>query len=109
VEFCLLLPFFSVKVWRIQLAIGVTEEITGPYAVSSRRLNIRYYFIMDLRHPAISEAKSSSPSLIATSVVPVNSFIGGQLQHLPENHVASLAYAFSLYFIQLLPCLFIVS
>ncbi len=84
------------------LAIGVTTGaflqvlLQYPYL---RRLNIRYHFVMELRHPAIFEAKKLfTGALIATSVVPINSFIGGQLAtYLPENHVASLAYAFRIY------------
>lgn len=93
---------FSKRYGVYSLAIGVTTgaflQIVMQYPYL-RRFNIRYSFVMDLRHPAVSQARNLfTGALIATSVVPINSFIGGQLAtYLPENHLASLAYAFRIY------------
>jgi putative peptidoglycan lipid II flippase len=93
---------FSKRYGVYSLAIGVTSgaflQIVLQYPFL-RRLNIKYHFVMNLHHPAISQArKLFTGALIATSVVPINSFIGGQLAtYLPESHVASLAYAFRIY------------
>jgi putative peptidoglycan lipid II flippase len=93
---------FSDRFGVYSLAIGVTAgaflQIVMQYPYL-RRLNIRYHFVIDLRHPAISQAKKLlTGALIATSVVPVNSFVGRQLATtLPEGHVGALAYAFRIF------------
>jgi putative peptidoglycan lipid II flippase len=54
---------------------------------------------MDMRHPAVSEAKRLfTGALIATSIVPINSFIGRIIgSYLPHGQVASLTYAFRIF------------
>lgn len=93
---------FSDRFGVYSLAMGVTAgaflQIVMQYPYL-RRLNIRYHFVMDLRHPAISQAKKLlTGALIATSAVPINSFVGRQLATtLPEGHVGALAYAFRIF------------
>ena len=93
---------FSDRFGVYSLAIGVTAgaflQIVMQYPYL-RRLNIRYHFVIDLHHPAISQAKKLlTGALIATSAVPVNSFVGRQLATtLPEGHVGALAYAFRIF------------
>lgn len=84
------------------LAIGVTAGaliqifIQLPYL---KRLHIRYSFSMNLSHPSVLEAKNLFlGALIATSIVPINSFIGRIIgSYLPQGEVASLAYAFRIF------------
>lgn len=84
------------------LAIGVTAgsllQIVMQYPYL-RRLGIRYRMTLDLRHPAISAAKSLfAGALIATSIVPINSFVGRIIaSYLPHGEVASLSYAFRIF------------
>jgi putative peptidoglycan lipid II flippase len=93
---------FSDRFGVYSLAMGVTAgaflQIVMQYPYL-RRLNIRYRFVMDLGHPAISQAKNLlTGALIAASAIPVNSFVGRQLATtLPAGHVASLAYAFRIF------------
>jgi putative peptidoglycan lipid II flippase len=93
---------FSDRFGVYSLAIGVTVgaflQIVMQYPYL-RRLNIRYHFVLDLHHPAISQAKNLlTGALIATSAVPINSFVGKQLATvLPEGHVGALAYAFRIF------------
>lgn len=64
-----------------------------------RRMGIRYRPRMSLRHPSVREAKALlSGAFIATSYVPINSFVGRVIaSFLPEGEVASLSYAFRLF------------
>jgi putative peptidoglycan lipid II flippase len=64
-----------------------------------RRFRIRYKPVLSLSHPAVKEAKRLfTGALIATSIVPVNSFIGRVIaSYLPHGEVASLAYAFRIF------------
>jgi putative peptidoglycan lipid II flippase len=93
---------FSNRFGVYSLALGVTAgaflQIVMQYPYL-RRLHIRYRFVMDLRHPAISQAKNLlTGALIAASAVPINSFVGRQLATtLPPGHVASIAYAFRIF------------
>jgi putative peptidoglycan lipid II flippase len=93
---------FSDRFGVYSLAMGVTTgaflQIVMQYPYL-RRLNIRYRFVMDLRHPAIAQAKNLlTGALIAASAVPINSFVGRQLATtLPAGHVASIAYAFRIF------------
>ncbi len=84
------------------LAVGVTLGAVAqvilqiPYL---RRLGIRYEMRLPLGHPSLNEAKRLfTGALIATSVVPINSFVGRILaSFLPAGEVASLAYAFRIF------------
>ncbi len=84
------------------LAVGVTLGALSqvllqiPYL---RNHGIRYRMGLPLNHPSLIEAKRLfTGALIATSVVPINSFIGRILaSYLPEGELASLAYAFRIF------------
>ena len=84
------------------LAIGVTLGsalqivVQFPYL---KKLNIRYSATLSMSHPAIGEArKLFTGALIATSIVPINSFVGRIIaSYLPHGEVASLAYAFRIF------------
>jgi putative peptidoglycan lipid II flippase len=84
------------------LAIGVTAGaffqivMQLPYL---RHNNIRYSIAIDLHHPSIAQAKRLfTGALIATSIVPINSFVGRVIaSYLPHGEVASLAYAFRIF------------
>jgi putative peptidoglycan lipid II flippase len=84
------------------LAVGVTAGsvlqvvMQIPYL---RRLKIRYRPILKLGHPSLAEARRLfAGALIATSIVPINSFVGRIIaSYLPQGEVASLAYAFRLF------------
>jgi putative peptidoglycan lipid II flippase len=60
-----------------------------------RRHGIRYSFTLALGHPSVREARNLfAGALIATSIVPINSFVGRVIaSYLPQGEVASLAYA----------------
>ncbi len=84
------------------LAIGVTAGAFIQIAVQYpylRKLGIRYSFFMDFRHPSFTEARNLFlGALIATSIVPINSFVGRIIaSYLPQGEVASLAYAFRIF------------
>jgi putative peptidoglycan lipid II flippase len=84
------------------LAVGVTAGsllqvlMQLPYL---RKLGVSYHFALSLSHPAVQEAKRLfAGALIATSVVPINSFVGRVIaSYLPHGEVASLAYAFRVF------------
>lgn len=84
------------------LAIGVTAGsliqiiIQLPYL---RRFNIHYSWVISLDHPSVKEAKRLfTGAMIATSIVPINSFIGRMIaSYLPHGEVASLSYAFRIF------------
>lgn len=84
------------------LAIGVTLGsmaqiiIQWPYL---RKLNIRYRWSFSIDHPSVLEAKRLfTGAMIATSIVPVNSFIGRIIaSYLPHGEVAALSYAFRIF------------
>ncbi len=84
------------------LAVGVSLGAVAqvllqiPYL---RALGIRYEMKLPLDHPSLNQAKKLfTGALIATSVVPINSFIGRIVaSYLPAGEVASLAYAFRIF------------
>lgn len=84
------------------LAVGVTLGAVAqvllqiPYL---RSFGIRYEMRLPLNHPSLNEAKRLfTGALIATSVVPINSFVGRTIaSYLPAGNVASLAYAFRIF------------
>lgn len=84
------------------LAVGVTIgslfQIVMQYPYL-RRLGIEYRFTLDLKHPAIATARNLfTGALIATSIVPINSFVGRIIaSYLPHGEVASLSYAFRIF------------
>ncbi len=92
----------SKKYGIYSLAIGVSAgaflQIVMQYPYL-RRNNIRYNTIIDMQHPSIAEAKRLFiGALIATSIVPINSFVGRIIaSYLPHGEVASLAYAFRIF------------
>lgn len=84
------------------LAIGVTFGsvlqviVQFPYL---KKLNIMYRMTLSLKHPSVAEAKRLfTGALIATSIVPINSFVGRIIgSYLPHGEVASLSYAFRIF------------
>ncbi|HME45198.1 MAG TPA: murein biosynthesis integral membrane protein MurJ [Syntrophorhabdales bacterium] len=82
----------------VGVALGAVAQIILqiPYL---RGLGIHYRMTLPLDHPSLKEAKRLfTGALIATSVVPINSFIGRSMaSYLPEGGVASLAYAFRIF------------
>ena len=84
------------------LAVGVTLGAVAqillqiPYL---RSLGIHYEMILPLDHPSLNQARRLfTGALIATSVVPINSFVGRTIaSYLPAGNVASLAYAFRIF------------
>jgi len=92
----------SKKLGIYSLAIGVSAgavlQIVMQYPYL-RRNNIRYSATIDMKHPSITQAKRLFiGALIATSIVPINSFIGRIIaSYLPHGEVASLAYAFRIF------------
>jgi putative peptidoglycan lipid II flippase len=84
------------------LAVGVSLGAVAQVLLQipyMRRLGIRYEMRLPLDHPSLKEAKSLfTGALIATSVVPINSFVGRIVaSYLPAGEVASLAYAFRIF------------
>jgi putative peptidoglycan lipid II flippase len=84
------------------LAVGVTAGSLLQVAMQIpflRRLKIGYRPILRLGHPSLLEAKRLfAGALIATSIVPINSFVGRIIgSYLPHGEVASLAYAFRIF------------
>ncbi len=94
----LLSPFMGIY----SLALGVTAGallqvlMQIPYL---RNLRIHYRPSISLAHPAVQEAKRLFlGALVATSIVPVNSFVGRIIgSYLPQGEVAALAYAFRIF------------
>jgi putative peptidoglycan lipid II flippase len=92
----------SHKIHIYSLAVGATVGsmlqiiVQFPYI---RKLHMRYRPVLSLRHPSVMEAKRLfTGALIATSIVPVNSFIGRIIaSYLPHGEVASLSYAFRIF------------
>ncbi len=84
------------------LAIGVTIgsvlqiALQYPYL---KKYKIRYKPSLSLKHPAVLQArKLFLGALIATSIVPINSFVGRIIaSYLPQGEVASLSYAFRIF------------
>lgn len=94
--------FLNKRYGIYSLAIGVTMGsvaqiiIQWPYL---RRFKIRYKKTVSFKHPSVLEAKRLfTGALIATSIVPINSFIGRIIaSYLPHGEVASLSYAFRIF------------
>ncbi|MCX8021567.1 MAG: murein biosynthesis integral membrane protein MurJ [Syntrophorhabdaceae bacterium] len=94
--------FLNNKFGIYSLAIGVSVGsifqlmLQYPYL---RTYNIRYNINFNLKHPALSDVKRLfAGAFIATSIVPINSFIGRMIgSYLPHGEVASLAYAFRIF------------
>ncbi|HOB69821.1 MAG TPA: murein biosynthesis integral membrane protein MurJ [Syntrophorhabdaceae bacterium] len=92
----------SKKLGIYSLAVGVSLGsalqilVQYPYL---RRFKIRYSLSLDLNHPAVNETKRLFfGALIATSIVPINGFIGRIIaSYLPHGEVASLSYAFRIF------------
>ncbi|MDD3845395.1 MAG: murein biosynthesis integral membrane protein MurJ [Syntrophorhabdaceae bacterium] len=90
------------KLGIYSLAIGVSVgsflQIVMQYPYL-RKFGIRYHLALDLKHPAITTAKRLfAGALIATSIVPINSFVGRIIaSYLPHGEVASLSYAFRIF------------
>lgn len=80
------------------VALGSAAQIfvQFPYL---RKFNIRYRIALTLSHPSVTEAKRLfTGALIATSIVPINSFVGRIIaSYLPHGEVASLSYAFRIF------------
>ncbi len=100
--FILAALLLSHRIGIYSLAVGVTAGAAAqiilqiPYL---RRHGVRYRMILPVHHPSISQAKRLfTGALIATSVVPINSFIGRIIaSFLPGGEVASLSYAFRIF------------
>ena len=92
----------SRKMGILSLALGATVGSAAQILVQFpylRKLHIRYRPVLSLHHPSVAEAKALfAGALIATSIVPVNSFIGRVIaSYLPHGEVASLSYAFRIF------------
>lgn len=89
---------FGIYSLAIGSTVGAFLQIVMqiPYL---RRFNIRYSFTFSIDHPAIGEAKKLfTGALIATSIVPINSFVGRVIaSYLPHGEVAALSYAFRIF------------
>jgi putative peptidoglycan lipid II flippase len=90
------------KLGIYSLAIGVTIGSISQIIVQFpylKKLNIRYSMTLSLKHQSVRDARRLfAGALIATSIVPVNSFIGRIIaSYLPHGEVASLAYAFRVF------------
>ena len=84
------------------LAIGVTIGSflqIGMQIPYLRHFNVRYRMTLNMQHPAIIDAKNLfTGALIATSIVPINSFVGRVIaSYLPHGEVAALSYAFRIF------------
>ncbi|MBP1746459.1 MAG: virulence factor protein [Deltaproteobacteria bacterium] len=84
------------------LAIGVTIGSflqIGMQIPYLRQFNVRYRMTLNMQHPALIEAKNLfTGALIATSIVPINSFVGRVIaSYLPHGEVAALSYAFRIF------------
>jgi len=90
------------KIGIYSLAIGVSIGALGqvllqvPYL---RRQGVRYSMVLPMDHPSVKEAgRLFTGALIATSIVPINSFVGRIIaSYLPAGEVASLSYAFRIF------------
>lgn len=89
---------FGIYSLAIGVSLGSVLQIIVQYPYL-RRFNIRYNFSLNLSHPAVGDAKRLFlGALIATSIVPINGFIGRIIaSYLPHGEVASLSYAFRIF------------
>jgi putative peptidoglycan lipid II flippase len=100
--FILVAIILSKKFGIYSLAAGVTLGSAAQIIVQFpylRKFNIRYRITLSLNHPSFAEAKRLfTGALIATSIVPINSFVGRIIaSYLPHGEVASLSYAFRIF------------
>lgn len=102
IVFILFAMLLGNKIGIYSLALGVSVGavlqilVQIPYL---RKNGIRYTGFPSFRHPSVVEArKLFTGALIATSIVPVNSFVGRIIgSYLPAGEVSSLAYAFRIF------------
>lgn len=91
-------PYFGIYSLALGVTLGSFVQVfmQVPYL---RKLGIRYSPVMDLHHEAVKEAKRLfAGALIATSIVPINSFVGRIIaSYLPHGEVAALSYAFRIF------------
>ncbi len=100
--FILAALIFNRRIGIYSLAIGVSVGSLAqvlfqiPYL---RNRGITYSFTLSLNHPSLKEAKNLfTGALIATSIVPINSFVGRIIgSYLPSGEVAALSYAFRIF------------
>lgn len=102
VIFILSAILLSKKFGIYSLAAGVTLGAISQIVVQFpflKNFNIRYSIKLSLKHPSIIEARRLfTGALIATSIVPINSFVGRIIaSYLPQGEVASLSYAFRIF------------
>ena len=102
VIFILAAILLNKKLGIYSLAIGVTLGSISQIIVQFpylKKFNIKYRIALSLNHPSITEAKRLfTGALIATSIVPINSFVGRIIaSYLPHGEVASLSYAFRIF------------
>jgi putative peptidoglycan lipid II flippase len=100
--FILAAIFLSKKFGIYSLAVGAALGSLSQIIVQFpylRKFNIRYKITFSLDHPSVAEAKKLfTGALIATSIVPINSFVGRIIaSYLPHGEVASLSYAFRIF------------
>lgn len=94
--------FLHERLGVYSLAVGTTIGAVLQIAMQVpylRRYRVIYKLSFDLKHPAIGEARRLfTGALIATSIVPINSFVGRIIaSYLPHGEVAALAYAFRIF------------
>jgi putative peptidoglycan lipid II flippase len=102
IAFILSAVFLREKLGIYSLAVGASVgsflqiAMQIPYL---RQFKIRYTLKLNLKHPALMEAKNLfTGALIATSIVPINSFVGRVIaSYLPHGEVAALSYAFRIF------------
>lgn len=89
-----------IGIYSLALGVSVGALIQVFYQVPYlRRHGIHYRPSLSVRHPAVDEARRLfTGALIATSIVPINSFVGRIIgSYLPAGEVAGLAYAFRIF------------
>jgi putative peptidoglycan lipid II flippase len=102
IVFILFAVLLSRRIGIYSLALGVSIGAVAQIIVQIpylRRNGIRYRGFPSFRHPSVIEARRLfTGALIATSIVPINSFVGRVIgSYLPAGEVSSLAYAFRIF------------
>lgn len=102
IVFILFAVFLGRKIGIYSLALGVSAGAVVQILVQIpylRKNGIHYTGFPSFRHPSVVEArKLFTGALIATSIVPINSFVGRIIgSYLPAGEVSSLAYAFRIF------------
>lgn len=102
IVFILFAVFLGRRIGIYSLALGVSLGAAAQIIVQIpylRRNGIRYTGFPSLNHPSVVEARRLfTGALIATSIVPINSFVGRIIgSYLPAGEVSSLAYAFRIF------------